>query len=74
MFKLQVCPKRVCISTVGVRKDLYNRDPNKVPITDFFGSIRPTEISTGRVNITLADEEYAFFAFRFCFSLFVLTF
>ncbi|XP_039958414.1 putative GPI-anchor transamidase [Bactrocera tryoni] len=54
---LQVCPKRVCISTVGVRKDLYRRDPNKVPITDFFGSIRPTQISTGRVNITLEDEE-----------------
>ena len=28
---LSVCPKRVCISTVGVRKDLYRRDPNKVP-------------------------------------------
>lgn len=54
---LQVCPKRVCISTVSVRKDLYNRDPNKVPITDFFGSIRPTDISTGRINTTLADEE-----------------
>ncbi|XP_054728245.1 putative GPI-anchor transamidase [Anastrepha obliqua] len=54
---LQVCPKRVCISTVGVRKDLYRRDPSKVPITDFFGSIRPTQISTGRVNITLAEEE-----------------
>ncbi|XP_073828439.1 phosphatidylinositol glycan anchor biosynthesis class K isoform X1 [Musca autumnalis] len=54
---LKVCPKRLCISTVGVRKDLYRRDPNKVPITDFFGSIRPTEITTGRVNITLAEEE-----------------
>ncbi|XP_065364379.1 putative GPI-anchor transamidase [Calliphora vicina] len=54
---LTVCPKRLCISTVGVRKDLYKRDPYKVPITDFFGSIRPTEITKGRVNITLAEEE-----------------
>lgn len=54
---LQVCPKRVCISTVGVRKDLYRRDPNKVPITDFFGSIRPTHTVTERINITLANEE-----------------
>uniref|UniRef100_A0A1I8NZ40 GPI-anchor transamidase n=1 Tax=Stomoxys calcitrans TaxID=35570 RepID=A0A1I8NZ40_STOCA len=54
---LKVCPKRLCISTVGVRKDLYKRDPHKVPITDFFGSIRPTEITTGRVNVTMAEEE-----------------
>jgi len=50
---LQVCPKRVCISTVGVRKDLYHKDPHKVPITDFFGSIRPTEVATGQVNVTV---------------------
>ncbi|EDW63048.1 putative GPI-anchor transamidase isoform X2 [Drosophila virilis] len=54
---LQVCPKRVCISTVGVRKDLYRRDPHKVPITDFFGAIRPTRVSTDRINVTLANEE-----------------
>nr|XP_029726719.1 putative GPI-anchor transamidase isoform X2 [Aedes albopictus] len=52
---VSVCvPKRVCISTVGVRKDLYPKDPYKVPITDFFGSIRPTEITTGVVNVTLS--------------------
>ncbi|EAT37564.1 AAEL010465-PA [Aedes aegypti] len=51
---LSVCPKRVCISTVGVRKDLYPKDPYKVPITDFFGSIRPTEITSGVVNVTLS--------------------
>ncbi|TMW43248.1 hypothetical protein DOY81_011671 [Sarcophaga bullata] len=56
-MQLTVCPKRLCISTVGVRKDLYRRDPYKVPITDFFGSIRPTEIITDRVNITMAEEE-----------------
>lgn len=51
-----MCPKRVCISTVGVRKDLYPKDPNDVRITDFFGSIRPTEICTQRVNVTLASN------------------
>lgn len=56
-FQLRVCPKRECISTVGVRKDLYSKDPNKVPITDFFGSIRPTEISSNQVNVTMFLEE-----------------
>ncbi|XP_062535368.1 putative GPI-anchor transamidase isoform X2 [Armigeres subalbatus] len=51
---LSVCPKRVCISTVGVRKDLYPKDPYKVPITDFFGSIRPTEITSNVLNVTLS--------------------
>lgn len=51
-----MCPKHVCISTVGVRKDLYPKDPHKVPITNFFGSIRPTEIATNRVNVTLANN------------------
>lgn len=53
-FQLTVCPKRACISTVGVRKDLYPKDPFKVPITDFFGSVRPTEISSDVVNVTLS--------------------
>ncbi|XP_055679928.1 putative GPI-anchor transamidase [Lutzomyia longipalpis] len=53
---LQVCPKRVCISTVGIRKDLYPRDPFKVPITNFFGSIRQTEIVRTRLNLTLPEE------------------
>lgn len=51
-----MCPKRVCISTVGVRKDLYPKDPHNVPITDFFGAIRPTEVSTGRINVTMATD------------------
>lgn len=29
---LTVCPKRVCISTVGIRRDLYPKDPNSVPM------------------------------------------
>ncbi|XP_055697681.1 putative GPI-anchor transamidase [Phlebotomus papatasi] len=53
---LQVCPKRVCISTVGIRKDLYPKDPYKVPITNFFGSIRQTEIVRTRLNLTLPEE------------------
>ena len=49
---LRVCPKRVCISTVGTRTDLFQRDPNKVPITDFFGSVRKVEISTNFINVS----------------------
>uniref|UniRef100_A0A1B6HH43 GPI-anchor transamidase n=2 Tax=Homalodisca liturata TaxID=320908 RepID=A0A1B6HH43_9HEMI len=55
---LAVCPKRVCISTVGVRKDLFARDPHKVPITDFFGALRPVEIisSDSSINLTLPTD------------------
>merc|ERR1719510_727916 len=49
---LKVCPKRVCISTVGTRTDLFQRDPDKVPITDFFGSVRKVEISNNFVNVS----------------------
>ncbi|GFG39388.1 hypothetical protein Cfor_08337 [Coptotermes formosanus] len=49
---LAVCPKRVCISTVGVRKDLFRRDPHKVLITDFFGSLRPVELTLSGLNVT----------------------
>ncbi|KAL7041418.1 hypothetical protein ACKWTF_000766 [Chironomus riparius] len=50
---LTVCPKRVCISTVGIRRDLYPKDPNSVPITNFFGSVRPIEITSQVVNVSL---------------------
>lgn len=43
-FQLKVCPKRLCISTVGVRRDLFRRNPDKVLITDFFGAVRPIEV------------------------------
>nr|CAD7438260.1 unnamed protein product [Timema bartmani] len=57
---LAVCPKRVCISTVGVRLDLFPRDPHKVPITDFFGSLRPVELTVSAVNVTaLRGDEIA---------------
>jgi glycosylphosphatidylinositol transamidase (GPIT) subunit GPI8 len=28
----------LCISTTGIRTDLFGRDTNKVRVTDFFGS------------------------------------
>jgi len=49
---LEVCPKRLCISTVGKRTDLFNRDPHKVPITDFFGSVRKVEVVDNFVDVT----------------------
>merc|ERR1712110_714534 len=48
---LQVCPKRLCISTVGKRTDLFARDPAKVPITDFFGSVRSVEITSDIIEL-----------------------
>ena len=47
-----MCPKRVCISTVGRRTDLFARDPYTVPITDFFGSVRKVDLSSSIVNFT----------------------
>lgn len=49
---LEVCPPRLCISTVGKRTDLFARNPYKVPITDFFGSVR-------NVELTLAYSNYS---------------
>ena len=59
---LQVCPKRLCISTVGKRTDLFARDPFKVPITDFFGSVRNVELTSEAMNLTdfpdiISDEK-----------------
>jgi GPI-anchor transamidase subunit K len=36
---------------VGVRRDLFRRDPDKVPVTDFFGSLRPVELTMNIMNI-----------------------
>ncbi|KAL4123139.1 hypothetical protein QTP88_015365 [Uroleucon formosanum] len=49
---LGVCPKQDCISTVGVRVDLFHRDLAKVPITDFFGSVRPVELTFDFLDIS----------------------
>lgn len=48
---LEVCPKRVCRSTVGVRKDLFPRNVEKVPITDFFGAIIPIELTLNGIDL-----------------------
>ena len=48
---MKVCPRDYCLSTVGVRRDLFRRDPDKVPVTDFFGSLRPVELTTNIMNI-----------------------
>lgn len=50
---LGVCPKRLCISTVGVRRDLYPKDPFKVPLTDFFGSVRPVQVTHNALSMNL---------------------
>jgi phosphatidylinositol glycan class K len=49
---LGVCPKRDCISTVGIRSDLFPDDPIKVPLTDFFGSVRRVVLTTTLLNLT----------------------
>ncbi|XP_034946303.1 putative GPI-anchor transamidase [Chelonus insularis] len=54
---LKVCPKHYCLSTVGVRKDLFTRNPETVPVTDFFGSLRPVELTTSIINILPVEKE-----------------
>jgi len=54
---LGVCPKRVCISTVSVRKDLFRRDPNKVPLIDFFGSVPHVKLMPIESEIDQIDIE-----------------
>ncbi len=53
---LSVCPKRQCISTVGTRTDLFGRDPDQVPITDFFGSVRNVELTTEVINDQIESQ------------------
>ncbi|XP_071499687.1 putative GPI-anchor transamidase [Diadema antillarum] len=48
----KVCPQRVCKSTPGVRADLFQRDPKKTLVTDFFGSVRNVEVSMARLNLS----------------------
>lgn len=40
---LNSCPPNLCISTVGIRTDLYNRDTHKVRATDFFSARKYVE-------------------------------
>ncbi|KAH3798938.1 GPI-anchor transamidase-like [Dreissena polymorpha] len=54
----RVCPKSQCVSTVAFRTDLYPKDPNKVLITDFFGSVRNVELLTETIsfkNLSMQD-------------------
>ncbi|KAL9988391.1 hypothetical protein ACROYT_G002829 [Oculina patagonica] len=43
------------ISTPGVRSDLFRRDPNKVLITDFFGSVHSIEMSNSSTVDLVGD-------------------
>merc|ERR1712136_75465 len=52
---LKVCPKYLCLSTVGYLSDLFRRDPDKVFITDFFGSQK--RITTAASPVILPDIE-----------------
>jgi hypothetical protein len=45
----------VCLSTVGRRTDLFARDPARVPVTDFFGSVRRVDVTAAAVNLTAAS-------------------
>jgi len=56
---LKVCPRSVCLSTVGVRLDLYRRDPATVRVTDFFGSVRQTQLVKGPVEEVVEEVEEA---------------
>jgi glycosylphosphatidylinositol transamidase (GPIT) subunit GPI8 len=49
---MEVCPKRLCISTVGKRTDLFSRSLNSVLITDFFGSNRNIEIFDPVIHVS----------------------
>jgi phosphatidylinositol glycan class K len=40
---LHSCPNNLCISTTGIRTDLYNRDTHKVRATDFFSAKKYVE-------------------------------
>lgn len=50
--QLKVCPERLCVSHVAVRTDLFLRDPDKVPLTDFFGGVRNVELSNEVLNLS----------------------
>jgi glycosylphosphatidylinositol transamidase (GPIT) subunit GPI8 len=42
--QLDSCPHHQCLSTVGVRYDLYPKLPRRVRVTDFFGSSRHVRV------------------------------
>ncbi|EYB86548.1 hypothetical protein Y032_0277g1129 [Ancylostoma ceylanicum] len=52
---LDSCSRRQCLSTVGVRKDVYPKEPSRVRATDFFGSSRMIRHLTEEIVI---DDEW----------------
>lgn len=52
----RMCPKYQCVSTVGVRDDLFQRDLDEVLVTDFFGSIRDVQILPHVVKSVVKNE------------------
>lgn len=68
-LQFQVCPKSLCVSTPGHRTDLFQRNPENVLITDFFGSVRKVEITTDTIslypNLGPADSRYLWCDFFF---------
>uniref|UniRef100_A0A0K0D568 GPI-anchor transamidase n=1 Tax=Angiostrongylus cantonensis TaxID=6313 RepID=A0A0K0D568_ANGCA len=51
---LESCSRRQCLSTVGVRKDVYPKEPSRVRVTDFFGSSRIIRHLTEEIVIDYA--------------------
>nr|KAF6500791.1 hypothetical protein HJG59_007842 [Molossus molossus] len=47
----QVCPKSLCVSAPGHHTDLFQKDPQNVLITDFFGSVQKVEITTETISL-----------------------
>ncbi|XP_018399570.1 PREDICTED: putative GPI-anchor transamidase isoform X2 [Cyphomyrmex costatus] len=57
---LKVCPRDYCLSTVGVRRDLFRRDPDKVPILNnsrLTHSVMPIEHSPTRIGTQSSDTQ-----------------
>ncbi|VDO31713.1 unnamed protein product [Haemonchus placei] len=52
---LESCSRRQCLSTVGVRKDTYPKEPSRVRVTDFFGSSRIIRHLSEEIEI---DDEW----------------
>ena len=50
-FQLDSCPHHLCLSTVGVRTDLYPKLASRVRVTDFFGSARHVKIIDAHVAV-----------------------
>uniref|UniRef100_A0A6M2D8B0 Putative secreted protein n=1 Tax=Rhipicephalus microplus TaxID=6941 RepID=A0A6M2D8B0_RHIMP len=60
---LRVCPKSVCISTAVSRKDLFTRNLDQVPLTDFFGSVRNVELTQQKVSLKPLPPSNSFLYF-----------